>query len=429
MLVIKNGKLIDPISSLIKENKFLFIENNQIKDFSEEEIDLNNYKIIDASNKWIIPGLIDIHCHLREPGFTHKETIETGSESALEGGFTTICPMANTMPVIDNPLMLEYINLKAEKLSKIQILQHSALTKELKGQEIVEMSKMLDYGAVAFSDDGQPYENLFLLRTALQHALDLNCVIISHSEDKKLSANGSVRLNKYAIQNGFKGIPSSAESSAIAREIEVLREFPKARLHFAHISTKASVELIRKAKNDGLAVSADTTPHHIVLIESAIEKYYTNAKMNPPLGNEEDRIALIEGLRDGTIDAIATDHAPHSKKEKSESMDLAPFGICGFETAFSLTMTELLKNNFSILKLIELFTLNPLKCLKIKNRDISLGIGSEANITIIDPNFEWIFSKDKTSSKAQNSPFYDWKFKGKPIYTIYKGKLRQSNYF
>lgn len=419
VLIIKNGTLVTEEMA-----GDIWIVDGKIA--KPEENIPENAQVIDAEGLLVCPGFIDMHCHLRDPGFTHKENIQTGTLAAARGGFATICPMANTSPVIDSVEMLEYVQLKAEKSGHVQVLQHAALTKGLAGEQLVEMQKLSEAGAVAFSDDGKPYSDLRTLKLGFEFSATFGHTIVSHAEERELAGHGSIREGKISLRLGETGIPSECESVQVAKEIELLHSVPRARLHFSHISTARSVELIRRAKNDGLLVTCETTPHHISLTQEAVEEFGTNAKMNPPLGTETDRQAVIKGLLDGTIDALATDHAPHSKSEKNQSLKNAPFGIIGFETALPIYLKELVfSNKIKIEKLIELLAFNPANILGIKRKKNFLELGSEAFITIIDLNKSWKFMN--SSSKAQNSPFWGKEFKGKALHVISGRKYTCNN--
>lgn len=388
-------------------------------------------KIIQAdSNKWLVPGLVDIHCHLRDPGFPEKETIESGTRAAVAGGFTLVCPMANTKPVIDSHVNLEYVKSVSSKEAACQVLQHAALTEGLSGEKLSQMKTLAEAGAVAFSDDGVPYQNLELFKLGLQNAATLEKVVVSHAEEASLFVGGSMHEGLWSLKLGLKGIPSECESIAVAREIEVLRSvsnsqsFRQAHLHFSHISSKKSLELIKRAKEEQLNVTAETTPHHIFLTEAATENYNTRAKMNPPLRTEEDRLALIEAILEGTLDTLATDHAPHTKAEKERFFQQAPFGITGFETALSIYLEIFIHSKLlSPLQLVKILTTEACRCLKIK-KDNSLQVGAKADLTLIDPDLDWSFKEEKTYSKSINSPFYGRRFQGKAIATICHGKIK-----
>ncbi|MDX1918960.1 MAG: dihydroorotase [Candidatus Caenarcaniphilales bacterium] len=426
MLIIKNALLIDPSSSSEPVVGDIYVEGDKIVDKPSSLPD--NLEVIKADGKWLSPGLVDIHCHLRDPGFPAKETIASGTRSAAAGGFTCICPMANTKPTVDNLSTLEYIYLKAEKEGMIALKQHVALSHGLASKELVDMRILLDAGAVAFSDDGMPYDNVELFRVGLEYAASLDTVIVSHAEDSILATGGAMRRGEWSVRLGHTGMPAEAESAAVAREIEILRSVPQAHLHFSHISTKASVELIRRAKNDGLKVTAETTPHHLTSTDQAVSEHGTRAKMNPPLGTLEDITAIKAGLKDGTIDALATDHAPHTESEKARSFQDAPFGITGFETALALYIESLIVTGvLTPLELIRCLTTKAYDCLHIQDQPISLQPRTIANLTLIDPDLAWTFREEDTQSLSKNSPYYGRLLKGRATHTIYKGKVVWKN--
>lgn len=420
VLLLKNGRYINPKTSedkvldvLIKDGKVAEVKNS---------IELNNsVKIIDVKNSWVVPGLIDIHCHLRDPGFPEKETIETGTKAASTGGFTSICPMANTNPVIDTGALVEYVTKTCKKYGYVNIFQIAAVTKGLMGQELTPQEELKLSGAIAFSDDGKPIENLQLLRSALEYAKMLDMTIISHAEDTHLKGNGVIHEGMCSLRLGIPGIPSSSEWASIAREIEVVRQ-TKGKLHFAHITTRQGVELLRRAKGDGLSVSGEVTPHNLLLTDEDIQDFDPNKKMNPPLRSCEDKKALIDGVLDGTIEVLATDHAPHTREEKSVSILDAPFGIIGFETALPVYLEVFCHSGkLSPLHLIKLLTVNPAKILNIPRGSIS--VGDVADITVIDPEYCWEYDVNLSFSRSKNSPFHKRKLKGKAMYTIVDGQV------
>ena len=420
-MLLKNGKIINPQNNF-EDISDIRIENKNIIELGKNLLPKENEEVIDLTSKIIVPGLIDIHCHVREPGFNSKETIKTGIESAINGGYTAICPMANTNPQTDNAATLSYIKQKAKEVSEIGFYPICAVTKGLSGEKIVNVSELIANGAIAFSDDGKPVENMHLLREALKYINAHNSIIISHSEDSSLANGGVINEGKISTQLGLKGIPSITESLAIARELEVVRSI-NGRYHFAHVSTKRSVELIRQAKKEGLKVTAETAPHYFSLCEDDITNYEAKYKVNPPLRTKEDIDAIIKGLQDGTIDVIATDHAPHTVHEKQLPIQNAPMGIAGFETALGITLTYLVhKNKLSLMDAIKKLTYNPASILNIENQG-NIAIGKEANLTIIDLNEEWEVNASKFKSKCRISPFDGFKLKGKAKLTIIKGKI------
>ena len=421
-MLLKNAHIINPADNL-NEISDIRIENNIISEISKDLFPLVDEEVIDLSGKVVSPGLVDMHCHLREPGFESKETIKTGIQSALAGGYTAICPMANTYPVVDNLMTLKYTYDRAKEADEIGFYPICAISIGLQGQNLVNMSELKDNGAVAFSDDGKPLENLKLYRVALEYAESLNTLIISHSEDSSLAQGGVINEGVTSTKLGLQGIPDLAESVAVARELEVLR-FSGGKLHFAHISTKHSIELIRKAKKDGLNVTCETAPHYFSLCDEDIKTFEAKYKMNPPLRSQEDKEAVIKGLQDGTIDVIATDHAPHTLEEKLMPIQKAPMGIVGFETSLGLCITNLVEKGFLTLsQVVEKLSYNPARILNIQQGNIKIGI--PANLTVIDPNLDWIVDSSKFKSKCKISPFAGKKMKGKALAVVINGKYKE----
>ena len=340
-------------------------------------------RIIDASGLFVLPGLIDMHVHLREPGFEYKETINTGTMAAVKGGFTTVCCMPNTYPVNDNASVTEFIKRKASQEGYCTVLPIGAITKGQKGEELAEIGTMRNEGCIAFSDDGQPVMNSMIMRRALEYSKAFNVPVISHCEDSTLSEGGVMNEGLMSLTLGLKGIPAEAEQIMIFRDI-LLAELTGGKLHIAHVSTEGSVRLIRNAKRRGVNVTAETCPHYFSLTEEAVKDYDTNAKMNPPLRTEHDIKAIKEGLKDGTIDVIATDHAPHHRDEKLKEFDLAPFGISGLETALGLSLRLVEEGTLTMGQLVEKMTCNPSRVLNIDKG--TLKIGSDADLVILDRN-------------------------------------------
>ena len=420
-MLLKNAKIVNP------KTKFegiadIRIIDGIVKEISKDLLANTGEEVVDLTGKIITPGLIDMHCHLREPGFNAKETIKTGIASAINGGYTAICPMANTNPQVDNATTLTYTISKAKEESEIGFYPICAVTKGLGNEKIVNVSELLDHGAIAFSDDGKPVENMHLLREALKYINSHNAIIISHSEDSSLANGGCINEGKVATRLGLKGIPDITESLAVARELEVVRSV-NGRYHFAHISTKRSIELIRQAKKDGLNITAETAPHYFCLTEDDMVEYDAKYKVNPPLRTKEDLEAVIEGLQDGTLDVIATDHAPHTVHEKQLPIQNAPMGIAGFETALGLTLTYLVHTGkLTLMDAIDKYTSTPAAILNLNNQG-TIEVGKQANMTVIDLNEEWIVDAFKFKSKCRISPFDGFKLKGKPIMTIINGKI------
>lgn len=417
-ILIQNGRLIDPASETDKNTNILIEDNKICEIFDSGERDAD--EIIDASGKLIVPGLIDIHVHFREPGREDQETILGGAEVAAKGGFTSVCTMANTTPPIDNQALVRFIKLEAEK-GPINIFPVAAATKEMKGEEITEMGELFEAGAVAFSDDGKPIKNAIVMRRALEYAKMFNVPIVAHEEDPDLSDGGTINEGVEATKLGLKGIPRESEETMIARDI-LLTKMTGGQLHIQHLSSGGSVEIVREAKKRNINVTCETTPHYFTLTDSAIGKHLSMAKMNPPLRTEDDRIKIIEGLRDNTIDVIATDHAPHLQNEKKQEIEFAPFGIIGLETAVPLVITKLIdENNFSYIDIFRKMTIRPAEIMGLNKGFIA--VDSDADITIIDPNLEKTITEDFFISQCKNSPFIGMKLKGFTCCTICNGNI------
>ncbi len=369
----------------------------------------------------MVPGLIDVHVHLREPGFEYKETIETGSQSAAKGGFTTICCMPNTKPVIDNEIMVEYIKLKAEREACVHVLPIGSITKNQAGEELANIGKMAEVGICGISEDGKSVENAGLMKKAMLYAKMFELPILDHCEDLNLVGGGSMNAGDTAALLGLKGIPVEAEEVMIARDI-LLAESTGVHLHLCHVSTKGSLDFIRLAKQRGISVSAEVCPHHFALTEEAVDGYDANTKMSPPLRSKEDVEAMKQGLKEGIIDIIATDHAPHHVDEKNCEYEKAANGIVGLETAVPLGITELVEPGIlTPMQWVEKMSTNPAKLLNIKKG--TLQEDRIADITIIDPKQEYEIDVYSFASKSKNSPFHGRKVRGKVLYTIVDGKI------
>lgn len=419
-ILLKGGTIIDYKTKTF-EKKDILIENEKIKKI-DKKMSENADKVIDCSKLYIIPGMIDIHCHLREPGFEHKETIETGSRSAVAGGFTTICPMPNTKPTPDSAIILQKIIEEAKRVNLCNILPYASVSKGEKGEEIVDFEELRNAGAVAFSDDGMPVVNSKMMREAMIKADKLGTFVASHCEEKSVSS-GAINAGKVAKKLGVEGVLPEAEEIMAAREI-VIAETNNVRGHICHISTKTSKDMIRDAKRRGVKITCETCPHYFTFTVDEVLKSGTNAKMNPPLREEKDRQAIIEGLKEGTIDCIITDHAPHSEDEKDSELSKAPNGIIGFETALPAEIMNLVDaGHIDYLNLVRLTSYTPSKLLHIDNERGTIEVGKKADITIFDPNEEYIYTKEMIVSKSKNSPFIGKKLKGKVKYTIVNGKI------
>ena len=417
-ILLKNGNLID-YKNKINDKYDILIENDKIVKI-EKNIEENVDEIIDCTSLNIIPGMIDMHCHLREPGFEYKETIETGSKSAVAGGFTTICPMPNTKPTPDNVETLQKIIDEAKRINLCNVLPYASVSKGEKGEELVDFTELKKAGAIAFSDDGMPVVNSRMMREAMINADKLGTFVASHCEEKSV-AKGAINAGKVAEQLGVDGVLPEAEEIMAAREI-VISETNNVRGHICHISTQTTKNMVRDAKKRGVKITCETCPHYFSFTVEEVLKSGTNAKMNPPLREEKDRKAIIEGLKEGTIDCIITDHAPHSKEEKAQELAKAPNGIIGFETALSAEIMNLVDTgDISYLDLVKLTSYRPAELLKIDRGTIE--VGKIADITIFDPNERYIYTEDMIVSKSKNSPFIGKELKGKVKYTIVSGRI------
>lgn len=421
-ILLKNGRLIDYKTKTDKVIDIL-ISDNKIEKIAKD-INEKADRIIDCTNLNIIPGMIDMHCHLREPGFEYKETIETGAKSAVCGGFTTICPMPNTKPTPDSAIILQKIIEEGKRVNLCNILPFASVSKGEKGEELVDFDELKEAGAIGFSDDGMPVVNSRMMREAMIKADSLGCFVSSHCEEKSVSS-GAINAGKVADSLGVEGVLPEAEEIMAAREI-VISETNNVRGHICHISTKTSKNMIRDAKKRGAKITCETCPHYFTFTVDEVLKSGANAKMNPPLREEKDRQAIIEGLKEGTIDAIITDHAPHSEEEKKKDLSKAPNGIIGFETALSAEIMNLVDTgDLSYLDLVRVTSYNPAKLLKIDRGTIEEG--KIADITIFDPNERYTYTKDMIVSKSKNSPFIGKELKGKVKYTIVNGKIVYSD--
>ncbi len=421
-LLIKNGHLVDPGADE-NSGKDLLIENGLVSGWlGRGESAPADAEVFDASGLVVAPGFIDMHVHLREPGHEHKETIASGCAAAVAGGWTAVCPMPNTKPVNDSAAITRYMIEQARNAGLANVFPIGAITKESGGSELAEMGEMKAAGVVAVSDDGRPVPNAGIMRRALEYAKDFDLPVIDHCEDKSLSAGGVMHEGRMSLLLGLKGMPALAEDLDAVRDI-ILAAETGAHVHIAHISTKGALEAVRRAKKDGINVTCEVTPHHFTLTDEAVEGYDTNTKMSPPLRSREHLEAMIEGIKDGTIDAIATDHAPHHADEKALEYDRAPFGITGLETALGLAFNELVhKGVVDLVGLVRLCSTNPARIFKLDGRG-TLKPGSHADVTIIDPQLDWTYRNADSKSKSKNCPFDGTKFHGGAVATIVGGKI------
>ena len=423
-LLIQGGHIIDP-SQGIDEIGSLLITEGKISWLGRGETTplRPDYATLYARGLIVCPGFVDLHCHLRQPGFEEKETIATGSQAAARGGFTTICCMPNTNPPLDNRATIDYVKSTAAKEGVVRILPIGCISKGRKGEELAEMGELASAGVIAYSDDGEPAINSRLMRQALEHSSALGLPVIDHCEDTVLTESGVMNEGEVSSRLGLRGIPAAAEEIIVARDL-ALAQLTGGRLHIAHTTTEGSVELIRRGKEKGIKVTAEVTPHHLTLTEEKVIGYDTNAKVNPPLRTKGDIQALIQGLKDNTIDIIATDHAPHTEADKLSEFALAPFGISGFETALGSLMSLVHDGQLKLTTLIAKLTGEPAKIIGNKyGRLGSLDIGVLADVTIFDPTLEWVVDTKAFASKGKNTPLAGSVLKGKVMATIYGGKL------
>lgn len=421
MILIKNGLVIDPANNLEAE-KDVLVENGLIRELGQPG-SLNSVKIersIDAKGKWVVPGLIDLHVHLREPGFEWKETIESGSRAAALGGFTSICCMPNTSPTNDRAEITRFILERATQAKLSRVLPIGSVSLALKGQDLAPLSELAQAGCVAFSDDGEPVWNSGLMRRALEWCLMLGLPISCHEEDKCLSSGGCMNESALSFKMGLIGMPKVAEEVMIARDIELARS-TGGKVHICHVSSARSVELIRRAKNDHIKISAEVTPHHLLLNEDSVSNYDTNFKMSPPLREQEDVEGLLQGVKDGTLDAIASDHAPHELDSKRVEFSKASFGVIGLQTNLPLTLELIRTEKISRLRAIEAWTSAPAKAFGLPYG--TLRKGAAADVCVIDPNPEWKFDGSQVESKSKNSSFLGRDLKGMADTVIRNGEV------
>ncbi|MFQ5928963.1 MAG: dihydroorotase [Acidobacteriota bacterium] len=418
-LLLKGGTVVDPRQKL-KKKRDLLVEKGKVAALGEIRAK-KSWEVVDACGWIVAPGFVDMHVHLREPGREDKETILTGSQAAAAGGFTGVMCMPNTQPVNDSEAITRFILERARQAGWVNVSPAGAITKRLEGEELAEIGEMVKAGVVAITDDGNPVANNQIMRRALEYAKIFDIPVVDHCEDPHLAAGGHMNEGADSTRLGLRGMNRTAEELHVARDI-MLSRITGARVHVAHISTKESLSWVRQAKKQGIAVTCEVTPHHFILHDGDIKNYDTNFKMKPPLRTSSDVRAMLEGLSDGTIDCIATDHAPHTRLEKETTFEEAANGIIGMETAISLAWEFLIRRHIvSISRLVELFSTNPNRILKLGRG--TLEEGAIADITVIDPDCEIMVDVTKFRSKSRNCPFHGWSLHGAPVMTIVRGKV------
>ena len=418
-LLIKNGRVVDPARK-IDEKIDLLITGSKVEKLAKK-IDAGDVPVLDAAGKIVAPGFIDIHVHLREPGYEYKEDIRSGTAAAATGGFTSVACMPNTDPVIDNSGIVDLIMHNARSVGSVNVFPIGAATQQMKGADIANVGDLTSAGVVAISDDAFPLQNNYIMRKVLEYIRMFNVCFISHPEDTDLSAEGVMNEGYYSTVLGLKGIPAAAEEIIVSRDI-LLSRLTDTPIHLAHITSAGSIKLIAQAKAEGLKITAETAPHYFSLTDACLSTYDTNFKMTPPLRTEDDRQALIQALKDGTIDLIASDHAPHKNEEKKVEFNYAPFGVIGLETTVGITLSHLYhQEKFDLNRIIELFTAKPAAVLGIDKG--TLKPGSDGDVTILDLDYEWEIDSSKFKSKSHNTPFRQWQVKGKTFATIVSGNI------
>ncbi|MCA1628985.1 MAG: dihydroorotase [Acidobacteria bacterium] len=421
-LLIANGYLIDPTQG-VNGGKDLFIEDGRVAGLlARGEGVPESAEVFDATGLVVAPGFIDLHTHLREPGQEYKETIETGASAAIAGGWTSVCAMPNTDPVNDNPAVTRFVIEQAEAAGLANVFPVGAITKNSEGRELAEMGEMKRAGVVAVSDDGRSVPSAGVMRRAMEYARGFDLTVVDHCEDRTLAGGGVMHEGSWSLRLGLRGSPALAEELDALRDC-ALAQLTGARLHLAHVSTRGALEAVRRAKERGLAVTCEVAPHHFTLSDEAVRDYDTNTKMCPPLRSLEHIEAILDALRDGTIDAIATDHAPHHADEKALEYDHAPNGITGLETAVGLAFDRLVHEGVvNLERLVELCSVNPAKIFSLADRG-TLRPGARGDVTILDPDLEWTFDASRSKSKSRNTPFDGWTMRGAAVATVVGGRL------
>ncbi len=421
MLLIKNGRVINPAAPDVAERDArldVLIDGDRIASMGPL-LSAPSAEILDASGWTIAPGFIDLHCHLREPGGESSETIETGTRAAARGGFTAVCAMPNTKPINDNASVTRAIIERAQSVGSVRVWPIGAASRSSKGEALAEIAAMRRAGIVAVSDDGRPIATAKLLRQVMDYCRSLGLTVIDHCEDSSLAAGAVIRESRQSVRLGLRGMPAATESICVARDVQIV-ELTGCPLHIAHLSARTSLDLVRAARQRGFPVTCEVTPHHFTLTEEDVG-YDTSFKMNPPLASREDRAALLQGLADGSIDAIATDHAPHEPALKDVEFDRAPFGVTGFETAVSLALEQLVHTGrLTLGRMVELFTTGPARVLGLTRR---IAVGEAADLTLFSPDHPWTFRAADSASRSRNTPFDGRSFRGAPMATIVSGRI------
>lgn len=420
-LLIANGYVVDPAQG-INTGKNLLIEDGKLAGiFDRSEPAPQEAEVLDATGLIVAPGFIDMHVHLREPGQEYKETIATGTAAAVAGGWASVCAMPNTDPINDNPAVTRFIIEQGSRAGLANVFPIGSITKGSEGRELAEMGEMQKAGVVAVSDDGRPVPSAGMMRRAMEYARGFNLTVVDHCEDRSLAAGGVMHEGRWSLLLGLKGMPATAEEVDAIRDC-ALAKLTGAKVHLAHVSTRGAVDAVRRAKSLGLHVTCEAAPHHWTLSDEAVSSYDTNTKMSPPLRSQDHIDALLEGMSDGTIDAIATDHAPHHADEKSLEFDQAPFGITGLETAVGLAFELVQRGVITLERLVELCSTRPAQIFGLQGRG-TLAQGSWADVTLLDPQFQWTFDRANSKSKSRNTPFSGRELTGAAVATIVAGRI------
>ena len=420
-LLIANGYVIDPAQQVNAGRNVLIDEGRVVGLLDRSEPAPEDAHVLDATGLIVAPGFIDLHTHLREPGQEYKETIATGAAAAVAGGWATVCAMPNTDPINDNPAVTRFMIEQGQAANLANVFPIGAITKGSGGKELAEMGEMKNAGIVAVSDDGRPVPNSGMMRRAMEYARGFDLTVVDHCQDHSLSAGGVMHEGRWSLILGLRGMPAAAEDVDVVRDC-VLAKLTGARVHIAHVSTRGALEAVRQAKNDGLEVTCEVTPHHWTLTDEAVAEYDTNTKMSPPLRSREHVDAILQAMKDGTIDAIATDHAPHHADEKALEFDQAPFGITGLETAVGLAFDLVHNGLLDLERVVQMCSTNPARIFGLADRG-SLKANAHADVTILDPQHEWVFDVSRCKSKSRNTPFHGRSMQGAAVATIVGGRL------